>query len=278
MSTEIKLPSLGEGIESGDVLEILVSVGDMVKKEQSLLEMETDKATVSVPSPIAGKVLSIAVKEGQTVPVGSVIVTLEAVGISASPAPAAAVAPAVSAPAPAVEPAPAAPAPTAPAPVASAPTAPVPAAVAAVAPPRQIPVAAPISVPPAIAAPVASTASTGSGTPFADDVIPAGPAIRRFAREVGVDLSEVQGSGDGGRITRDDVLTVVRHANQSAKATPAATTPPASVAAPSAAEQSISPKSAAKASLPGTAATDDYGPIRVDRMTKIRKTIAAQMH
>jgi pyruvate dehydrogenase E2 component (dihydrolipoamide acetyltransferase) len=281
MSTEIKLPSLGEGIESGDVLEILVSVGDMVKKEQSLLEMETDKATVSVPSPIAGKVLSIAVKEGQTVPVGSVIVTLEAVGAPAAPAPsapAAPAAPAVAAPAPAVEPAPAAPTPAAVAPVAPAPAAPVPATVASVAPPRQIPVAAPISVPPAVAAPVASAVSTGSGTPFADDVIPAGPAIRRFAREVGVDLSEVQGSGDGGRITRDDVLTVVRHANQSAKATPTATAPTASVAAPSAAEQSSSPKSAAKSSLPGTPATDDYGPIRVDRMTKIRKTIAAQMH
>ena len=281
MSTEIKLPSLGEGIESGDVLEILVSVGDMVKKEQSLLEMETDKATVSVPSPTAGKVLSIAVKEGQTVPVGSVIVTLEAVGAPAAPAPsapAAPAAPAAAAPAPAVEPAPVAPAPVAVAPVAPAPAAPAPATVAAVAPPRQIPVAAPLSVPPAVAAPVASAVSTGSGTPFADDVIPAGPAIRRFAREVGVDLSEVQGSGDGGRITRDDVLTVVRHANQSAKATPAATASTASVAAPSAPEQSTSPKSAAKLSLPGTAATDDYGPIRVDRMTKIRKTIAAQMH
>ncbi len=279
MSTEIKLPSLGEGIESGDVLEILVSVGDMIKKEQSLFEMETDKATVSVPSPIAGKVISIAVKEGQTVPVGSVIVTLEAVGASPAPAPAA---PAAStAPAPTVEPAPVAPAATAPAataPAAPTPAAPVPAAVSAVAPPRQIPVAAPISVPPAVAVPVATAVSTGSGTPFTDDVIPAGPAIRRFAREVGVDLSEVHGSGDGGRITRDDVLTVVRHANQNAKTTPAAATPTASVAAPSAPEQSTSPKSAAKASLPGTAATDDYGPIRVDRMTKIRKTIAAQMH
>lgn len=279
MSTEIKLPSLGEGIESGDVLEILVSVGDMIKKEQSLFEMETDKATVSVPSPIAGKVISIAVKEGQTVPVGSVIVTLEAVGASPAPAPAATAAPAPAAPAASTAPAPAIePAPAAPAPVAPAPVAPVPAAVSAVAPPRQIPVAAPISVPPAASVPVATAVSTGSGTPFTDDVIPAGPAIRRFAREVGVDLSEVHGSGDGGRITRDDVLTVVRHANQNAKTTPAAATPTASIAAPSAPEQSTSPKSAAKASLPGTAATDDYGPIRVDRTTKIRKTIAAQMH
>lgn len=285
MSTEIKLPSLGEGIESGDVLEILVSVGDMVKKEQSLIEMETDKATVSVPSPTAGKVLSIAVKEGQTVPVGTVIVTLEVVGAAPASAPVApATPPAPIAPPPVLEHAPvaaAAPAPVAPAPAAPAPSVPAPVAsvqpiAPATAPPRQIPISAPIAVP--SVAPSSAAVSADSGTPFSDDVIPAGPAIRRFAREVGVDLLEIQGSGDGGRITREDVLTVVRHANQNAKITPQVMTPTASPATPSESEQSTSPKSTAKSSLPGTVATDDYGPIRVDRMTKIRKTIAAQMH
>lgn len=292
MSTEIKLPSLGEGIESGDVLEILVSVGDTVKKEQSLIEMETDKATVSVPSPIAGKVLSIAVKEGQTVPVGSVIVTLEAIGAApvAAPTPAAPVA--------TPTPAPAAPAPIAPPVVA----APEPANVASAVPPqaataatsvasvhvsipasgqpRQIPVSAPMAVPSAAStmAPSVVSPNPDVGTPFNDDVIPAGPAIRRFAREVGVDLSEIQGSGDGGRITRDDVLTVVRHANQNAKAPAIAEPTASSVTAAPVSEQVASPKSSSKPALPGTAATDDYGPIRVDRMTKIRKTIAAQMH
>jgi pyruvate dehydrogenase E2 component (dihydrolipoamide acetyltransferase) len=96
-------------------------------------------------------------------------------------------------------------------------------------------------------------------------VIPAGPAIRRFAREVGVDLGRVVGSGDNGRITREDVLAVVRSTNQSVQsAAPAktATTP-----------------AAAKTPAPGgTAATDDFGPINVQRMSKIRKTIARQMH
>jgi pyruvate dehydrogenase E2 component (dihydrolipoamide acetyltransferase) len=280
MSTEIKLPSLGEGIESGDVLEILVSVGDVIKKEQSLLEMETDKATVSVPSPSAGKILSIAVKEGQTVPVGTVILTIEAVGAAPTP-----------------------PAPTAAAPTAAAPPAPaeavvqVPAAVAPKAaeapPPTVVPAAvnapakaaAPIIVPPAPASPPVAppAAAIDPGTPFGDDPIPAGPAIRRFAREVGVELSEIQGSGDGGRITRDDVLAVVRHANQTARSAPvataatAATVAPTSnvaVEAPATTKTSASPKSA----LPGTVGTDDYGPIRVERMSKIRKTISAQMH
>ncbi len=281
MSTEIKLPSLGEGIESGDVLEILVSVGDVIKKEQSLLEMETDKATVSVPSPSAGKILSIAVKEGQTVPVGTVILTIEAVGAAPTP------------------PAPTAAAPTAP----TAPPAPpeavveVPAAVAPKAAEASLPpivpaavnapakAAAPVIVPPAPASPPVAPPATAidPGTPFGDDVIPAGPAIRRFAREVGVELSEIQGSGDGGRITRDDVLAVVRHANQTARSAPAATaataatvTPTSNVAveAPATTKTSASPKS----TLPGTVGADDYGPIRVERMSKIRKTIAAQMH
>lgn len=273
MSTEIKLPSLGEGIESGDVLEILVNVGDVIKKEQSLLEMETDKATVSVPSPAAGKILSIAVKEGQTVPVGTVIVTIEAVGAALPAAPTPVAPTSFAPPAPPVT---AAPVPTA-----------VPPKAAEVTPPTVTPapvsatvkVAAPIFVPPASVVPPASQPATAidTDTPFGDDLIPAGPAIRRFAREVGVDLAEVQGSGEGGRITRDDVLAVVRHVNQAAKSAPVVTAAPTSnvvVDAPATTKTSASPKSA----LPGTVASDDYGPIRVERMTKIRKTIAAQMH
>ena len=66
MATEIKLPSLGEGVESGDVLEILVKEGDTVKQGTGLMELETDKATVTVPSPTSGKIASINVKQGET--------------------------------------------------------------------------------------------------------------------------------------------------------------------------------------------------------------------
>lgn len=271
---EIKLPSLGEGIESGDVLEILVNVGDVVKKEQSLIEMETDKATVSVPSPVAGKILSITVKEGQSVPVGSVIATIEASGAAApapakAPAPAAPAAAAPAAAAPAQQPA----APPAPAPVpqqAAAPVAPKaePIRPAPVAPAR--PVAVPAA--PVATAPVSAPAED-EGTPFADDVIPAGPAIRRLAREVGVDLASVVGTGEGGRITREDVMAVVRHASQAARTpTPAAPAPASGIS------ESKSASKSPAANLPGTPSQDDYGPIRVDRMTKIRKTIANQMH
>src|SRR6186713_2875971 len=80
MATQIKLPSLGENIESGDVLSILVSEGDVVTKDQDLLELETDKATMPVPSPQAGKITKVLVAEGDTVPVGGAIFEIEAEG------------------------------------------------------------------------------------------------------------------------------------------------------------------------------------------------------
>ena len=275
MPTEIKLPSLGEGIESGDVLEILVAVGDVIQKDQSLVEMETDKATVSVPSPFAGKILSLAIKEGQTVTVGMVLASIETEG---------AVAPVEPKAPDAAKPAPATPVvEQTQAPQATAPAAPVPAATvpAATAPAAPIKLKAPIVVPPAPVAPVEAIQPTTSdaGNPFSDDVIPAGPAIRRFAREVGIDLVSVSGTGDGGRITRDDVLAVVRHANQNVRSTAQVTSPTSNIATIANEAPVSKPVTIAKgATLPGTVANDDYGPIRVDRMTKIRKTIAGQMH
>ncbi|RIK83230.1 MAG: pyruvate dehydrogenase, partial [Planctomycetota bacterium] len=78
MPTQIKLPSLGENIESGDVLSILVSEGDVVAKDQDLLELETDKATMPVPSPQAGRIVKVLISEGQTVPVGAALFEIEA--------------------------------------------------------------------------------------------------------------------------------------------------------------------------------------------------------
>src|SRR5688500_19002608 len=80
MATQIKLPSLGENIESGDVLTIFVSEGDVVAKDQDLLELETDKATMPVPSPRAGKIVKILVSEGETVPIGKAMFEIEGEG------------------------------------------------------------------------------------------------------------------------------------------------------------------------------------------------------
>ena len=85
MATEVKLPELGDGIESGDVLEVFVSVGDVISEGQDIIEMETDKATVPVPASIGGKIVKINVSEGDSVPIGGVLLEVEAAeGASAS--------------------------------------------------------------------------------------------------------------------------------------------------------------------------------------------------
>ncbi|MCA9131024.1 MAG: 2-oxo acid dehydrogenase subunit E2 [Planctomycetales bacterium] len=263
MAIDVKLPELGDGIESGDVLELLVSEGDTVTKDQSLLELETDKATMMVPSPAAGKVAKILVSVGETVPIGGLILQLEAAGAAAPPP--------VEAPA---KPAGSSTAEEKPAP---------PEKQAASAPMQQEsqpaekknqPVAAdpkpPVAQSPApAAAPVAQVHIDDES-----DSIAAGPAVRRFAREVGVDLSRVTGSGEGGRITREDVLRAVRESSAAQAAPqvrPAAniTTSSVPIASPVGGNKVLA--------RPGDPGQDDYGPVRVERLSKIRKTIATQM-
>jgi pyruvate dehydrogenase E2 component (dihydrolipoamide acetyltransferase) len=259
MPIEVKLPNLGDGIDTGDVLELLVKEGETIAQDQGILEIETGKATMQVPSPSAGKVLKVHVAQGQTIPIGAVLLTLEGAAAAAAPAKAA---PAPAAKAPAAQ-APAA-APKTAAPKTAAPkTAGPPAAPSSPAPPPPAPAkAAPAPSQPRQPAPAreaqpAIQASAQTATlpePTNEGDVAAGPAVRRFAREVGVDLARVTGSGAGGRITREDVLAVVRQASQTAAAAP--TKAPSSTAT----------------------ARDNWGPIRVERMPKIRKTIAAKMH
>ena len=269
MAIDVKLPELGDGITSGDVLEVLVAEGAVVKKDQGLLEIETDKATVTVPSPSAGKVVKILVAAGQTVPIGSVILQLEG---SAAEAPKAA----APKPAPAPEP----PKTEAPKPVLAKP-APAPVAPAPVAPPKP----APAPVAKQVAAPEPQPVAVAPAADYSDpgDTVPAGPAVRRFAREVGIDLTTVTGTGEGGRITREDVLAAVR--NSGTSRTQVAVAPAASPSASqanaitSAAPPLASPVGGNKViPLPGQPSQDDYGPVRVERMAKIRKVIANQMH
>jgi pyruvate dehydrogenase E2 component (dihydrolipoamide acetyltransferase) len=77
MATEFKIPNLGDGIKGGDVLNVLVKVGDAVAKDQNVIELETDKATIEVPSSVAGTVAEIKVKRGEKVTIGQVVLTLE---------------------------------------------------------------------------------------------------------------------------------------------------------------------------------------------------------
>src|SRR5205085_6175757 len=86
MSIEIKLPNLGDGIDTGDVLELLVKEGDMIAKDQGIIELETGKATLQVPSSAAGKVSKIHVHPGQTIPPGTLLMTLEGAEAGEKPA------------------------------------------------------------------------------------------------------------------------------------------------------------------------------------------------
>ena len=213
MATDVKLPELGENIEAGDVAAVLVSPGDHVDKDAPLLELETDKAVVEVPAPDAGVVTAIMVKAGDTISVGDTIASLEPDGADEAAAgqpdaaPAAPAGPAADQPQPDAEPAhtpaqaagsllaaasgvTAAPA-TGAAPAAPAraePESPAPASPAGTAPPAAAPAPAPVAVQP----------------------IPATPAVRRLAREIGVAIGVVSGTGEGGRILLDDVKAAAK--------------------------------------------------------------------
>ena len=231
MTIDIKLPDLGDGIDSGDVLDVLVQEGDDIAIDQGVVELETDKATVEVPSTHAGTVVKVYVRAGQSVAIGDSLLSLEATASTVS------------------------------------------AAVGATE--RDKPPKSSAAVAPAVpsAAPVIASASTTAEQPVAvestkpttevgdvdheSDGVAAGPAIRRFAREVGVNLARVTGTGEGGRITREDVLSVVRKANQAAH---------------------VDTSFAGTESLSATGEQNQWGLVRYDRLTKIRKTIASRMH
>jgi len=249
MRIEVKVPDLGDGVESGDVLDVLVGEGDYVDKDQGIVELETDKATVEIPSTHGGKVLGVLVEVGQTVTPGTVLVTLDA---ASAPKEAQATAPAT---APAEPIAPAAPAELASRDSIATPAEPAPKE-PAIAPAETSP--APVQQPSPVpaAAPATASVPVAAKKPVSGGQISAGPAVRRFAREVGVDLGRITGTGPGGRITREDVLHAVRHASQAAATT----------------------TEAAARKGPGEPATDAWGPIRVERMPRIRRAIAAQMH
>ncbi len=181
---EAHVPDIGD-FSDIPVIEILVAVGDTVAKDQGLVTLESDKATMEVPAPFAGVVREIKVKLGDTLSEGALVAMIEpAEGAAAPAAPAAAPAPAVEVPKPVAAPAPA------PAPVA--PPAPAANPMGAGLPPVRFEAAAVLP----------------------DKVPYASPAVRLFARELGVDLARVAGSARGGRISKEDVQNFVKSVMQ----------------------------------------------------------------
>ena len=204
MSTDVKLPELGENIEGGDVLRVMVKAGDPIKKDQPVLELETDKATIEVPSSADGVIKEIKVKAGEKVKVGQTIFTIdEAAGPSKNGG---------TAPAPAQEAAPAAKPAAAAAPAAKPVAAPeAPKAAQPAAEPKRKAEVVEMKTKQAAPAPTAAASAPPAATAGADAAsIPAAPSARRLARELGVNLADIHGSGSGGRISTDDVTAYAR--------------------------------------------------------------------
>jgi pyruvate dehydrogenase E2 component (dihydrolipoamide acetyltransferase) len=194
MSEQVVLPALGESVTEGTVTRWLKKVGDTVAVDEPLVEVSTDKVDTEIPSPVAGVIEQILVQEDETVQVGGVLVII---GSGSGAAPTAA--PVVEAPVAA----PVAP-PVVEAPVAAPVTAPV---AAPVAPPVVAPVA-----PPVVAAPVATTAPApvapaASAPSSSSDAGYVTPLVRKLAAEIGIDLAKISGTGVGGRIRKDDILS-----------------------------------------------------------------------
>jgi len=238
MGYEFKLPDLGEGIHEAQIVRVMVVQGATVAEDAPILEVETDKAAVEIPSPVGGTVSTIHVSEGQTVNVGDVMITFDETAPSDSKEAAAA---SDSKGAPAAKKAKASP-----------PT-------KADAPPE----------PPAPAgadAPSAPAAGRRTTTPAA-------PAVRKLARNLGIDLDTVAPSGPGGRVTRSDVEKAAASASGPGSLPAGASAPgaiPSGVATPG-------PAPSTGAAPVGVADADRWGPIRRAPLTQIRKTIARRM-
>lgn len=234
MAIDFKLPDLGENVESGDIVSVLVKEGDTIQAEQGVFEVETGKAVVELPCPHAGRIAKIHVQKGAKVKVGETLLTLD--GANSAPA-----------------------APKA----ASATESKAASRQSGNGSPASVKVSEPVRAAvaeharPAVAQRAPSAAAPSRMPAPTDKTPPAGPATRRLARQLGVDLSRITGTGPGGRITEDDV----RSAKQGGTAV-------------SMAAQAVSRPAVV---LPLGESSDNWGPIRVEKMPRIRRTIAVNM-
>lgn len=251
--TEVVMPALGESVTEGTVTTWLKSVGDAVETDEPLVEVSTDKVDSEVPAPASGFLAEIRVPEDETVEVGTVLAVITAQAPSAAPSePAAPAAPAAAPAAPAQQaPVPASPAPQAPAPAPAAPVNPfpTPASLAQTAETGQL------------AQSSASTPAQVSQTGYVT------PIVRKLAREAGIELAEVTGTGIGGRIRREDVEAAIK-ARQAAQA-------------PAAPAASAAPQTAAAAAAPGDNVFSgrEASSLRgtTEKMSRLRQTIARRM-
>ncbi|MCW2825536.1 MAG: sucB [Aeromicrobium sp.] len=235
--TEVTLPALGESVTEGTVTQWLKAVGDDVAVDEPLLEISTDKVDTEIPSPVAGKLLEIRAEEDETVEVGAVLAVIGAEGA----------APAEKAPEPEAKPAPEAEKAPEPEPEPEPEKTPEPEPAA-----KQAPTPEPAQ-PETQASPAAAPAPAESSDSNGDSYVT--PIVRKLAKQHGVDLAALSGTGVGGRIRKQDVLDAAAAAEKPAEPAPAA----------------------AAASAPAPSA--DPSPLRgkTEKVTRLRRTIATRM-
>ena len=239
MAVDVIMPQMGESIFEGTITKWLKKPGDKIERDEPLFEISTDKVDAEIPAPAAGVLKEIKVTEGQTVPIQTVVATIDSAGAGAA---AAAPAQASSAPAPA-KPAPAA----------------QPAAKAE--PAKQV-----VPPPPAKVAPEPVEAPRAGGN---GDKIRSSPLVRRIARENKVDLAQVSGTGAGGRVSKKDIMAAVEGGPSAQTAAPSAG--PSAPARPA-------PSGASYAAEPGIAREKIYfGHYEVQPMSTMRQKIAEHM-
>jgi 2-oxoglutarate dehydrogenase E2 component (dihydrolipoamide succinyltransferase) len=222
--TVITMPALGESVSEGTVTRWLKNIGDLVAADEALLEVSTDKVDTEIPSPVAGTLLAIDVAVDTTVPVGARLGLIGSAGAVVAPS-----APVVAAPA----------------------VAPV------VAAPVAVPVAAPVA--PVVAAPVVAAPVVAAPVAQPQDAYVT-PLVRKLANDLGVNLSNVKGTGIGGRIRREDVEAARPVSAATATSTAGAAAVTSTTSAPRSSAVAVSP-------LRGTTVT----------MSRLRKVIAARM-
>ena len=265
MSEEVKMPQMGESIAEGTIVRWLKQIGDAVKRDEPLFEISTDKVDAEIPAPSAGVLSEILVKEGETVPINTVVAVINGGGAKSAPAaePAVAAAP----PAPAVE-----------------------ATAAKPEPPPVAPPAAPAQQKPAAPAPsapqaAASTAAAAGSSKEESRRIRSSPLVRKIAEEHGVNIEEIEGTGIGGRITKNDILSFVENLGaaptpaQPAAASPGAAEPAEAAskpAAPARAPQPLKVSAGAESEVgpPPFAEGDRY---EIEPMSAMRRRIAERM-
>jgi 2-oxoglutarate dehydrogenase E2 component (dihydrolipoamide succinyltransferase) len=213
MAVDVIMPQMGESIFEGTITKWLKKPGDKIQRDEPLFEISTDKVDAEIPSPAAGVLKEIKVTEGQTVPVQTVVALIDAAGAGA----------------PAAAPAPAPPKAEAPKVAAAAP---------APAPPKAAPAPAPAAPAKAPVAPVAAERPAGNG-----HKVRSSPLVRRLAREHQIDLSQLSGTGAGGRVSKRDILAAIEGGKAAAGAPPrGAAGIPAPAAAPSIAIEAAVPR------------------------------------